>query len=473
MASSGSSVAAAIVLAAGSGTRMKSATSKLLHTVAGRSLLSWAVEAAAGLEPERLVVVVGQNRDQVEAELNNIAPDAIHALQAEPRGTGDAVRAGLAALGQVDGDVVVTSSDTPLLTAATLQRLVVTHQAAANAITVLTSVVADPTGYGRIIRQDGEIVAIREHRDATAAEREIAEINASIYVFDAALLAEALGHLTTENDQGEFLLTDVVSYARQANRRVGGYVESDTWQTEGVNDRVQLAAIAAEMNHRILVRHMLAGVSVIDPATTWVDHGVAIEPDVVLWPGTILRGATSIATGAVIGPDTRLTDVEVGAGASVIRTEATLSVIGPKANVGPFSYLRPGTQLGESGKIGAFVETKNAQIGAGSKVPHLTYCGDAEIGAGVNIGAGTIFANYDGVHKFHSTVGDGAFVGSDSVLVAPVEVSQGAFVAAGSVITSDVEPGALAVARGRQRTIEGWVERKRQRDTQAAGETQE
>ena len=473
MASSDRPVAAVIVLAAGSGTRMKSSTSKLLHTVAGRSLLSWAVEAASGVDPERLVVVVGQNREAVEAELTNIAPEAIHAVQDEPNGTGDAVRAGLAALGPVHGDIVVTYSDVPLLAAATLQRLVVTHRSAANAITVMTSVVADPTGYGRIIRQDGQIVAIREHKDATADERELAEINSGIYVFDADLLTEALGHLTTTNAQGEFLLTDVVSYARDRGQSVGSYLEPDTWQTEGVNDRVQLAAISAEMNRRILVAHMLAGVSVIDPATTWVEYGVSIEPDVVLWPGTILRGATSIGAGATIGPDTRLTDVEVGPGASVVRTEATLSVIGPNTNVGPFSFLRPGTQLGESGKIGAFVETKNAQIGRGSKVPHLTYCGDAEIGQGVNIGAGTIFANYDGVHKHHSTVGDGAFVGSDSVLVAPVHLGREAYVAGGSVITSDVEAGALAVARGRQHNVEGWVERKRQRDAQAASQTQE
>lgn len=473
MASSDRPVAAVIVLAAGSGTRMKSTTSKLLHTVAGRPMLSWAIDAATGLDPERLVVVVGQHRDQVESALNELAPQAIRAVQANPAGTGDAVRVGLAALGPVHGEVVVTYSDVPLLTAQTLRRLVGTHRDDANGVTLMTAVVANPAGYGRIIRRDGQIVAIREQRDASQAERDITEINAGTYVFDADLLADALSHLTSDNDQNELLLTDVVAYARGRDHRVGAYVEPDTWQTEGVNDRVQLAAVSAEMNRRIVVAHMLAGVTVVDPATTWIEQGVAIEPDVVLWPGTILRGATSIATGAVIGPDTRLTDVEVGPGASVVRTEATLSVIGANATVGPFSYLRPGTQLGEAGKIGAFVETKNAQIGQGSKVPHLTYCGDADIGQGVNIGAGTIFANYDGVRKQRSTVGDGAFVGSDSVLVAPVEIGQGAFVAGGSVITGDVEPGALAVARGRQRNIAGWVELKHQRDAQGAVSSQE
>ncbi|MDR2895570.1 MAG: bifunctional UDP-N-acetylglucosamine diphosphorylase/glucosamine-1-phosphate N-acetyltransferase GlmU [Propionibacteriaceae bacterium] len=452
------SVAAVILLAAGSGTRMKSHTSKLLHTIAGRSLLSWAVTAAQGVAPEKLVVVVGHQRDQVEAHLHDIAPDALTAVQDQPLGTGHAVAAGLDVLGAIDGEIVVTYGDVPMLTGETLRRLVNHHRQSANAVTVMTAVVDDPSGYGRILRSGDDILGIVEHRDADNAQRAINEINSGIYVFDAAVLRDGLAHLTPNNDQGQLYLTDVLAHARSRGQRIGAYVETDIWQTEGVNDRVQLAAMAAEMNQRILTRLMLDGVTIIDPKTCWVEADVSFGIDVELWPGTILRGATSIADGAIIGPDTRLVDVEVGAGASVIRSEATLAVIGEGAQVGPFSFIRPGTQLGANGKIGAFVEAKNAVIGDGSKVPHLTYCGDATIGEGVNVGAGTIFANYDSVHKHHTSVGDRSFIGSDSVIVAPVTIGDDAFVAAGSVIVNDVPGGDLAVARGRQRNIAEWVE---------------
>ncbi|MDR2929749.1 MAG: bifunctional UDP-N-acetylglucosamine diphosphorylase/glucosamine-1-phosphate N-acetyltransferase GlmU [Propionibacteriaceae bacterium] len=452
-----SSVAAVIVLAAGNGTRMKSRTSKLLHTIAGRSLLSWALGAAKGVNPDKLVVVVGYQRDQVTAHLSEIAPSALTAVQDSPEGTGHAVSCGLDVVGDVTGDIVVTYGDVPLLTAETLRRLVLVHRQAGNAVTVMTAVVEDPTGYGRVLRSGEDVMGIVEHRDTDDAQRVINEINSGIYVFDAKTLKDGLSHLTPNNDQHQLYLTDVVAYARSQGRKVGAYVESDVWQTEGVNDRAQLAALSAEMNRRIVTRWMREGVTVVDPATTWIEAQVSIEPDVELWPGTILRGATSIAQGAVIGPDTRLTDVEVGPEAQVIRSEATLAVIGENANVGPFSYLRPGTQLGVAGKIGAFVETKNAQIGSGAKVPHLTYCGDAEIGEGTNVGAGTIFANYDGTNKHHTTVGKRAFIGSDSVIIAPVMIGDDAFVAAGSAIISDVAVGELAVARGRQRNIPEWV----------------
>jgi len=458
-----SSVAAVILLAAGAGTRMKSRTSKLLHTLCGRSLLSWSVAAAEGVAPNQMVVVVGHQKDQVEAHLLEIAPGVLRAVQDDQRGTGHAVMCGMEALGDISGDVVVTYGDVPLLTGETLRRLVTAHRQAANAVTVMTAVVDDPTGYGRVVRSGDEITGIVEHRDADDAQLAINEINSGIYVFDAAVLREGLAHLTPDNDQQQLYLTDVLGYARAGGHRVGAYVQADVWQTEGVNDREQLSRLAAEMNRRIVRRWMFDGVTVIDPATTWIEAGVSIEPDVALWPGTILRGATSIAAGAVIGPDTRLTDVEVGEDAEVVRTEATLSVIGERAVVGPFSYLRPGTQLGPGGKIGAYVETKNAQIAAGAKVPHLSYCGDADVGEGTNIGAGTIFANYDGTNKHHTSVGKHVFIGSDSVLIAPVTVADDAFVAAGSTLTGDVASGELAVARGRQRNIPGWVEPFRRR----------
>ncbi len=458
----GAAVAAVVILAAGEGKRMKSVRSKLLHEVAGHSMLSYAVDAATAVAPEHIVVVVGHLREQVGAHLEEIAPHVITAVQEQQLGTGHAVGVALAQLSELRGEVLVTLGDVPMLTSETLSALIVEHRSRRAAVTVLTARVPDPTGYGRIVRDpDGDVLGIVEHRDADAAQRAIDEINSGTFVFDAEVLRESLARLRPTNDQGELYLTDVVALARDAGRVVGAYLIDDLWQTEGVNDRVQLSALNAEMNRRILERWMRNGVTVIDPATTWVHASVDLALDVTLLPGTTLEGATSVAAGATIGPDTTLIDVEIGPDATVTRSHGSLSVIGAGATVGPFAYLRPGTVLGEAGKIGSFVETKNAKIGPRAKVPHLTYAGDTTIGEGANIGAGTIFANYDGQSKAPSTVGAYAFIGSDSVLVHPVEVADGAFVAAGSTITGDVGPGELAVSRGRQRNIPGWVVRTR------------
>ncbi len=454
-------VSAVIVLAAGGGSRMKSAKSKLIHQIAGKTLLHFAVSAGAALDPAHLVVVVGRYRDQVIEELGQLSTSVTTALQEEQLGTGHAVLCGLAELGDLTGEVVVTYGDVPLLTGDTLRHLVAVHRASRNCATVLTAHVADPTGYGRIVRDGERVVGIVEHRDATAEQRAINEINSGIYVFDAETLRAGLAELSTDNAQGEQYLTDVLQSAHERGDRVGALVTDDIWQTEGVNDRIQLARINAEMNRRILDAWMLAGVTIIDPGSTFIDVDVDLARDIVLMPGTILQGATTIGEGATIGPDTSLMNVEVGAGAEVVRTHGSFAIIGENAHVGPFSYLRPGTQLGRDGKIGAFVETKNAVIGVGSKVPHLAYCGDAILDDGVNIGAGTIFANYDGLNKSTTHVGKGAFVGSNSVLVAPVDIAPGAFVAAGSAVTEDVPAGGLAIARGRQHTVEGWVAKRR------------
>ena len=455
-------VAAVIVLAAGEGKRMHSARSKLLHEIAGHSMLSYAVSAATSLQPEHVVVVVGHQREQVEAHLDEIAPHVQTVVQPEQRGTGHAVQIALAALPTLAGEVLVTYGDVPLLSADTLAELVGVHRSSNSAVTVLSANVADPAGYGRIVRGAAqEVLGIVEHRDATPQQQAIDEINSGIYVFDAATLQAGLARLEPTNDQGEFYLTDVVGLAREAGATVGAYATQDPWQTEGVNDRLQLARMIAEVNRRLLQDWMRAGVTVLDPATTWVHASVDLAEDVTLLPGTSLEGATSVAAGATVGPDTTLVDVEVGPGATVVRSHATLAVIGAGASVGPFAYLRPGTELGERGKIGTFVETKNARIGTGAKVPHLTYAGDAEIAADANVGAGVIFANYDGVRKANSRVGRASFVGSDSVLVAPVNVADGAYVAAGSTITGDVGAGELAVGRARQRNVTGWVARKR------------
>jgi bifunctional UDP-N-acetylglucosamine pyrophosphorylase / glucosamine-1-phosphate N-acetyltransferase len=456
-------VGAVIILAAGEGTRMKSSRSKLLHELGGHSMLSYAVNAANELQPERIVVVVGHLREQVEAHLAEIAPHVTVAIQGdEAYGTGYAVRCGLDSVGEVHGEIVVTYGDVPLLTSETLAGLVADHRARRSAATVLTAHVGDPTGYGRVIRDADDLVGrIVEHKEATPEQRVVSEINSGIYVFDAEMLRQALSEITTDNASGELYLTDVVTVARRHGLPVAAHVTADVWQTEGINDRIQLARMAAELNRRILQRWMGDGVTVLDPATTWVHASVDLAPDVTLLPNTSLEGATSVGAGATIGPDTTLIDVEVGEGATVVRTHGSLSVIGAGAEVGPYARLRPGTQLGASGKIGTFVETKNTRIGSGAKVPHLSYAGDAVIEEGANIGAGVIFANYDGLAKATSTVGRGSFVGSNSVLAAPVHIADGAYVAAGSTITTDVGVGELGVGRARQRNIPGWVVRKR------------
>jgi bifunctional UDP-N-acetylglucosamine pyrophosphorylase / glucosamine-1-phosphate N-acetyltransferase len=457
---------AVVVLAAGSGTRMRSKTSKVLHPLCGRSMVGHVLAAAAVLRPEHVVVVVGHGRDQVGPHVVEQAPGALLAVQETQEGTGHAVRVGLDALradaGTTAGTVVVMTADTPLLEGATLAELVADHQAAGRAVTMLTGEVADPFGYGRVVRDaDGAVAAIVEQKDADAEQAAIREINSGIYAFDGEFLAGALAMVTNDNAKGEYYLTDVVAIARADGVAVGAHVTGDVLQAEGANDRVQLAALAAHLNRRTLERWMRDGVTVVDPATTWLDVTVSLERDVTILPGVQLLGATTVAEDAVVGPDTTLSDVEVGRGAHVVRTHGERAVVGAGATVGPFSYLRPGTVLGEGGKIGAFVETKNAAIGDGAKVPHLSYVGDAEIGEGSNIGAGTIFANYDGVRKHRTVVGSHARTGSNNTFVAPVSVGDGAVTGGGTVVRQDVPPGALAVSAGPQRTIEAWVLERR------------
>jgi bifunctional UDP-N-acetylglucosamine pyrophosphorylase/glucosamine-1-phosphate N-acetyltransferase len=467
------SPAAAVVLAAGEGTRMRSAVPKVLHPIGGRSLLGHAVHAAAALDPAHLVVVLGHGREQVGAAVADFADDVarkvLTAVQDRQLGTGHAVGCGLADLpADLTGPVLVSYGDVPLLEPATLAALLAAQHDDGAAVTVLTTSLDDPTGYGRIERSaDGAVTGIVEQSDATAAQREIREVNSGVYVFDAAFLRAGLGRLGTENSQGELYLTDLVAMAHADGAGATALACADAWQVVGVNDRVQLATVRAELNRRVLERWMRAGVTVVDPATTWVDVQVQLGVDVVLHPGTQLHGVTSVGDGATIGPDTTLTSCEIGAGAAVVRTHGSDSVIGPGASVGPFAYLRPGARLGEGGKIGTFVEVKNSDIGAGSKVPHLTYVGDATIGDHTNIGASSVFVNYDGVRKQRTVIGSHARTGSDNMFIAPVHVGDGAYTGAGTVVREDVPPGALAVSAGSQRTIEGWVARKRP-DTAAA-----
>ena len=455
-------LAAVVVLAAGQGTRMRSSTPKVLHPIGGRSLLGHVLAAAEPLHADATVVVVGSGREAVEQHLALIAPAALPVVQHEQNGSGHAAAVALAAVPDLDGPVLLVNGDAPLLRASTVAALVEAHRAAGNVLTVLTAEVDDPTGLGRIVRDDdGAVRAIVEERDASDAERAIREINAGVYVGDAAALRHSLASLGADNDQGEQYVTDVLGLLVAEGAPVGGVRAEDADDVLGCNDQRELAARRRTLNDRVLDDLMRAGVTVVDPSTTWVDVTVSVGPDAVLEPGTQLRGTTTVESGAVVGPDTTLLDTEVGAGASVVRSHCLGAVIGPDASVGPFSYLRPGTRLSRGSKVGAFVETKNAQVGEGSKVPHLSYVGDATIGRGANIGAATVFVNYDGVAKHHTTIGDQVRIGSDTMLVAPVTVGDGAYTAAGSVITSDVPPGALAVARAPQRNVAGWVGRRR------------
>src|SRR3954467_14536637 len=445
---------------------MRSKTMKVLHPVAGRGMVGHVRAAVQQVQPRRIVAVIGHQRDQVGPHIQSLAPDVLLAVQEEQHGTGHAVRVAMDAVaadgGVPEGTVLVAYADTPLLEAESLRSFAEEHEAAQRAVSILSGVLSDPFGYGRVVRNDdGEVEGIVEEQDATEEQREIREISSGILAFDAAFLADALPKLSNDNAKGEYYLTDTVHLAREAGLHVGAHEIIDVEQTEGVNDRVQLARTGRVMNERIVTRWMHAGVTVMDPATTWVDADVVLNPDVTLLPGVQLLGATVVDEDAVVGPDTTLKDCEIGAGARVTRTHGELAVIGAGATVGPFAYLRPGTTLGAEGKIGTFVETKNAQIGDGAKVPHLSYVGDAEIGEGSNIGAGTIFANYDGVEKHRTVVGRHARTGANNTFVAPVTIGDGAGTAGGTVVRRDVPPGALAVSSGPQRNVERWALTKR------------
>jgi bifunctional UDP-N-acetylglucosamine pyrophosphorylase/glucosamine-1-phosphate N-acetyltransferase len=453
---------AVIVLAAGEGTRMKSRIPKVLHSLCGRSMLGHALATAGELDPQRVVVVAGHGREEVSAEAARHAPGVCMVVQERLAGTGHAVRMVTEALGIMPGIVVVTYGDMPLLRARTLAALVREHAAAANAVTVLTAQVPDPSGYGRIIRDDdGSLAEIVEEVDATAAQRAIDEINSGCYAFDGALLADAVKRVATSNAQGQEYLTDVVAILRGDGYPAGTVLAADPAEVQGVNDLVQLARVRRAYNERLLETWMRAGVTIVDPAATWIDVDVTLAPDAEILPGTHLEGHTVVGSGARIGPDCLLRDTMVAPDAKVLYAVCESAEIGPGADVGPFARLRPGTRIGPGAHIGTNVELKNATVGEGSKVPHLTYVGDADIGAHSNIGAATVFVNYDGIAKHRSTVGDHVRIGADNMLVAPVEIGDGAYTAAGSVITDDVPPGALGVARGKQHNSEGWVERRR------------
>ena len=454
---------AVVILAAGQGTRMKSTRAKVLHSIAGVPLVGHVLATAEELGAEHILVVVRHERDAVSAAVAAQSPRAIIIDQDEVPGTGRAVEVALSGLpDDFDGPVVVLSADVPLLDAATLRALVSAHRHESNSLTILSANLENPSGFGRIIRSaDGHFEGIVEHKDASSDQLKVVEINAGVYVFEPVSLRSALSGIGTDNAQHEMYLTDAAAGIRASGGRIEAVPVSDHWLVAGINDRVQLGAAARELNARIVRGWQLAGVTIHDPVSTWIDLKAQLAEDVELLPGTQIKGATVIARGATIGPDTTLVDCEVGENATVKRTDATLAVIGAGASVGPFAYLRPGTDLAADSKIGTFVETKNARIGVGSKVPHLSYVGDIEVGEHSNVGAGTITANYDGVNKHKTVVGSHVRSGSHNVFVAPVRIGDGAYTGAGTVVRKDVPAGSLAINVAPQRNMAGWVEANR------------
>ena len=450
-----------IVLAAGDGTRMKSTTPKVLHQIAGKSILAHVLSATSKLEASEVRVVVGAGKELVIEELRRIAPKAKQIIQDVRGGTGHAARLALESAAN-KGRVLICAGDTPLLTSATLSALSEVHESSGALATVLTTELPDPFGYGRILRDSsGELDAIVEERDASEAVREIQEINSGVYLFEIEALNGALAKIGKSNSQGEEYLTDVIAILKSDGGKVATYQSPDFTEILGINDRAQLSDVAAMMRDRINDALMRSGVTIVDPASVWIDSSVEIEAEVQIEPGVAIKGDSKIKSGAKIGPRTTLVDCEVGIEASVIESHCESSKIGARAKIGPYAHLRGGTVLADEVKVGSFVEMKNSQVGEGSKVPHLSYVGDATIGRESNIGAATIFVNYDGVSKHETKVGDHVRIGSDSMLIAPVEIGDGAYTAAGSIINEDVPAGALGIARARQVNILGWVLKKR------------
>jgi len=451
----------AIVLAAGEGTRMKSTRAKVLHEIAGRSLLDHVLHAIAPLQAKEVRVVVGASKDEVIAHLKEVSPASRTVLQEVRGGTGHAVKLALENYSG-GGSVLVCAGDTPLLTSETLTNLLSAHNSSKASATVLTTEMPDPSGYGRVIRDnDGNLAEIVEERDATESQKQTLEINSGVYIFDLDELRVALSHLSASNSQKEEYLTDVIAILKKSGKKVGAFSSHDFTEILGINDRAQLSTNSFIMNARICDALMRSGVTIVDPMSTWIDMTAEIDIDVRIEPGTAIKGKCKIGKSAVIGPRTTLIDCNVGSMAHIFESHCDSSAIGANAVVGPYSHLRSGTVLAGNVKVGSFVEIKNSTVGESSKVPHLSYVGDATIGTESNIGAATVIVNYDGVEKHQTTIGDHVRIGSDSMLVAPVTIGDGAYTAAGSVITEDVPPGALGMGRAKQTNILGWVLKKR------------
>lgn len=446
-----------VILAAGEGKRMKSKHSKVLHKVCGLPLIEWVMRAAP--DGSRKIVVVGHCADEVKEAIGDRAE---YALQAEQKGTGHAVMQAEALLKEQEGTVLILSGDVPMITKETLEDAYAFHCGEKNAVTVLTAKVDNPFGYGRVLRsQSGGIEKIVEQKDATAEEAKTNEVNSGMYFFEVPALLEALHGLSCDNAQGEYYLTDTIGLILKAGLKAGGYVMEDSAQMSGINDRIQLAEAEQMMRRRLVYRLMQEGVTVTAPETVYVGADVKVGRDSIILPNTMLEGNTVIGEDTLIGPNSRIVDSVIGDGTEVQSSVILQSEIGAAAHVGPFAYVRPNSKIGDHTKIGDFVEIKNATIGNGTKVSHLTYVGDADVGDKVNFGCGTVLVNYDGKKKYRSTIGDQAFIGCNTNLVSPVTVGNGAFIAAGSTITEDVPPETLAIARSRQTIKENWNDRRK------------
>lgn len=455
----------ALIMAAGQGTRMKSSLPKVMHPVCGRAMIAWPVLAARAAGVDRVAVIVSPGSD-----LGETLPDGVETVvQPESDGTGGAVRAAIEVVRDSE-EILVLSGDVPLVSSEEISSLLEDHRDNGSAATVMTAVLDDPGAYGRVVRSEsGEIeriVEVKAAGDATPEQLEIREINSGIYCFRGEALADALGRISNDNAQGEFYLPDVLAVLSGEGLGVGAHIAADPAVNLGVNNRADLAVVEAEARRRILREHMMNGVTIVDPSSTWVDADVTIGPDTRIEPGTSLRGATGVGSGALIGPHSTITDCGIGDRSQVVHSMLTLCEVLEDCLVGPFSYLRPGARLEDGSKAGTFVEVKNSTLGPGAKVPHLSYVGDADIGEGANLGAGTITANYDGTRKHRTVVGPGARIGVDTMLVAPVEVGEGAYTGAGAVIRQDVPAGALAVSSGDQRNIYEYAERRKAREAE-------
>ena len=445
-----------IILAAGEGKRMKSNTAKPLMTVCGKTLIDYVLSAAKEVGTKENIVVVGHMADDVMSHLED---DAIYAFQREQKGTGHAVMQGIEPILDKDGVVMILCGDTPLIKGSELKEALSSHISSNRAATVITAIAPNPFGYGRVIRDGEKLSKIVEQKDASPAERAVTEINSGMYFFDIKKLSSALSKLTNNNSQGEYYLTDTIEILISEGENVGAEIV-DFESIIGVNDRVQLSHAEAVLNRRNVEKIMLSGVTVINPSATYIGSGVTVGMDSVIYPGTILEGDTVIGENCIIGPDTKITDTKIGNNTEVIKSVLVKSQVGNRVSVGPFAYMRPNSKVSDNVKIGDFVEIKNATIDNGTKVAHLTYVGDADVGKNVNFGCGTVVVNYDGKNKHRSTIGDDVFIGCNTNLVSPVTVCDGAFTAAGSTITDTVPKNALAIARAKQVNKENWIKPK-------------
>ena len=456
-----------VVLAAGQGTRMCSQRAKVLHTLCGRPMIQYSVETALSLSPDRVIVVVGHEADQVRSALSGFPVE--FATQAEQQGTGHAVMQALPALEGFNGDVLVFYGDTPLVAAGEFTALTLERRRSGADLALLVTHVQVPAGYGRIVRSGSEIERIVEERDATSQEQELTEINPGIYCFTASALRAVVANLDNRNLQGEYYLTDAVGLLRQTGRKVVAVSSPAAQNLLGINTRVELAEAEKKLYRRRANEFMLEGVTILDPETFFASYRVRIGPDTVIYPNVVLEGTTEIGQGVIIFPNTRIIDSRIGPDARIMDScLISESEVGARTSVGPFAHLRRHTRIGSNCRVGNFVEVKNSTLGDKTKSAHLSYLGDTQIGNNVNIGAGTITCNYDGFSKNRTQIGDGAFIGSGTELVAPVTVGQGAYVAAGSAITEDVPPDSLGIARARQVNKEGWTKKQRETDKQKA-----